>query len=309
MDRVRVVLLVALFGVAASVAAGDLWIICEPGLEIYLDEEPAGVSDKAEFGRILRGINEGDHTIRIQKEGVAPKEFSINVGVAANQIVVGALSPEISGEPTGASENEPEKKPVGMIVITSNPMEINVKFAGQHVPKIKPIMTFPTVHVGEHKLWFESSGTILSETVDVQEGTTVDVKVDFSNQLIAVTGSTPDVPSDDSAGEEKGTSTEPECIEYWMQVMRTSNIEDIEAARSALKSLGFPDYRQKVITIEEDGTLPTYKIRVGPVPRKSETKYPVFLLRRAGFKNVWVVPEECQINPQPTPKPTYKPIL
>jgi len=308
MQRAHWISMIVCLGLTATVAAGDVWIICEAGLDIFLDGELIGVSEKAELGKRLGEVSAGEHTIRIEKAGVALAEFPIEVGYAANQIVVGALSPEISGVPTGASENEPEKRPVGMIVITSNPMEINVKFAGQHVPKIKPIMTFPKVHVGEHKLWFESSGTILSETVDVQEGTTVDVKVDFSNQRIAVDVGTPDGSSDDSAGEEKSAPTEPRCIEYWMQVMRTSNIEEIEAASSALKSLGFPDYRQKVITIDEEGTLPTYKIRVGPVSHTSETKYPVFLLRQAGFKNVWVVPEDCQINPQPTPKPTFKPI-
>jgi len=307
MPRVHLISIVVCLGIAASAAAGDVWINCEAGFDIYLDGEPAGVSEKAEFGKILRGITTGVHTIRIQKEGVAPREFSISVGVAANQVVVGALSPKISEVPTEAPEKEPETKLVGMIVITSDPRVCNVKFAGQHIPKIKPIMTFPTVLVGEHKLWFESSGTILSEKVVVQAGKTVEVKVDFRNQRIAITGGTSDVPSDDSAGEDESPRTEPECIEYWVQVMRTSNIEEIEAASSVLEDLGFPDYHQKTITVEGDGALPLYKLRVGPIPRKNKATWVAGLIKNAGFMNVWVAPEECQ-PPAERPKRELRPV-
>ena len=307
MQRIRVVLLVALFGFAISVAAGDLWIDCAPGFEIFLDGELVGVSDEAENGKNLRGISAGDHTIRIEKDDLTLVGFSITVGFAAHQIVVGELATENTGGPLDASEEKAEKRLVGTIEITSDPRECNVKLAGQRILKKQPILTIPGVPAGEHKLWFESSGTVLSETILVQPTQPAKVMVDFRSQRVAVTGATPDVQAEDSAREESPRG-EPECIEYWMQVMRTSNIEDIEAVSSALDSLGFPDYRQKVITIEEDGALPTYKIRVGPVPRKSDTKYPTYLLRQAGFKSVWVVPEECQSDPVPTPKPKFRPI-
>jgi len=300
--------MVACLGLAASAAAGDVWINCAPGFDIFLDGVLVGVSDEAENGKHLRGISAGDHIVRIGKDDLTLVDFSVTVGFAANQIVVSELATEDTEEPPDASGEKAEKRLVGTIEIISDPRECNVKFGGQRILKQHPILTIPGIPVGEHKLWFESSGTVLSETILVQPAQPAKVLVDFRDRRVAITGGTPDIHAEGSAGEEESPRAEPECIEYWMQVMRTNNIEDVEAVSSALESLGFPDYRQKVITVEEDGTLPTYKIRVGPVPHKSETKYPIHLLRQAGFKSVWVVPEECRISPPPTPKPEFKPI-
>jgi len=308
MQRTRAILLVALFGVAASAVAGDLWIDCESGLDIFLDGELVGVSEEAENGKHLPAVSSGNHTIRIEKDGFAPAEFSIAVGPASNQVVIGELGPEIEDDLTGAAGREEVEQLVGTIEITSDPRECNVKFAGQRIPKKQPILTIPGVPVGEHKLWFESSGTVLSETVLVQAAQTAKVRVDFRNQRVAAVDSESDQSGSESAGEEKGPEAEPECIEYWVQVMRTSSFEEIEAVSSILKDLGFPDYHQKIITIEDDGTLPVYKIRVGPVPRKSAAKHPAHLLKQAGFRSVWIVPEECQSSPVPTPKQKFKPI-
>ena len=308
MKRFHVISLAVCLGIAASAAAGDLWIDCAPGLDIFLDGELVGVSEEAENGKRLRGISAGDHIVRIEKDDLTLMDFSVTVGFAAHQIVVGELATGKTEGPPDASEEKAEKRLVGTIEITSDPRECNVKLAGQRILKKRPILTIPGIPAGEHKLWFESSGTVLSETILVQPAKPAKVLVDFRNQRVAITGATPDIHAEGSAGEEESPRAEPECIEYWMQVMRTSNIEDVEAVSSALESLGFPDYRQKVITVEEDGTLPIYKIRVGPVPHKSETKYPIYLLRQAGFKTVWVVPEKCRISPPPTPKPEFKPI-
>jgi cell division septation protein DedD len=308
MQKGQFTLFVVFLGIVASAAAGDVWINCAPGLDIFLDGESVGVSDVDENGKHLRGIESGDHTIRIEKYGIALAEFSVTVGFALNQVEFGELAAGVTEEPSGTSQEAARELLVGAIEITSDPEECNVKIGSRRILKKYPLMTIPGIPAGEHKLWFENSGTVLSETVLVQPAEPAKVLVDFRNQRVAITGATRDIRAEGSAGEEESPRAEPECIEYWMQVMRTSNIEDVEAVSSALKSLGFPDYRQKVITVEEDGTLPTYKIRVGPVPHKSETKYPLYLLQQAGFKSVWVVPEKCRISPPPTPKPKFKPI-
>ena len=308
MQKVQWIWMVICLGLAASVAAGDVWIDCEPGLDIFLDGESVGVSGPNEQGMQLRGIESGDHTFRIEKDGFSPVEFSVNVGFAANQVEVGELSTEITKEPFDASQEAAEKQLVGTIIITSDPTECNVKFADRRNQKIHPIMTIPDIPVGEHKFWFESSGIVLSETVLVQAAQTAKVRVDFRNQRVAVGASVSDQSGSESAGEKESSIAEPECIEYWVQVMRTSSFEEIEAVSSVLEDLGFPDYHQKIITLEDDGTLPVYKIRVGPLPRKGEAKYPAHLIKQAGFQGVWIVPEECQSDPVPTPKREFRPI-
>ena len=307
MKRDCLILLVMCVAVAASATAGDLWINCEAGLEVFLDGEHVGMSEEAEFGKLLRGVASGEHTIRIEKEGRVPLEFSVSVGFAANQVVVGALSPDISEVPSDEAGEDAEERGVGMIAITSDPSECNVKLAGLRIPKIKPIMTFPNIPVGEHKLWFESSGTVLSASVNVQEGQTAEVRVDFRNQRVAFTGDTTVVSGDDLTGGEESPRDEPECIEFWIEVLRTDNAEDIEPYQQTLKELGFPREQQKVITIEDDGGLPTYKLRVGPVPQSKKAKWAAGLIRNAGIPTVWVLPEECQASSEPKPKPKFKP--
>jgi hypothetical protein len=283
-----------LFGIATSAAAGNLWITCEPGLDVYLDGQFVGVSERAEDGKYLPGISSGEHTIRIEKAGFAPVEVSIAVGPASNQIVVGELGPEIKEGLPGAAEGKEAEQLEGKIRITSNPRECNVKFADRRVLKKQPIMTITGIPIGEHKLWFESAGTVLSTTVAVQATQTTQVMADFSNNRVTVVDADSDQSGSESAGEEERPRAETECVEYWVQVMRTSDPEAIEPARSALKEQGFPLYHQKLIAIADDGTLPVYKLRVGPITRRNKANHVTGLLKHGGFKTAWVVPEECQ---------------
>jgi cell division septation protein DedD len=135
---------------------------------------------------------------------------------------------------------------------------------------------------------------VLSTTLAVQETQSTQVMVDFSNNRVTVVDAGSDRNGSESAGEEESPRAETECIEYWVQVLRTSDPEEIEPFRSALKDQGYPLYHQKLITIEGDGALPMYKLRVGPITRHNKAKQVAGRLRHAGFKTAWIVPDECQ---------------
>jgi len=286
--------MVVCLGIAAAAAAGDLWINCPPGLDIFLDGESMGVSDREENGKYLRGIESGDHSIRIEKVGFAPVELSVNVGFAANQIVIGEFGPEITKEPPASSEGEAEIELAGTIEITSDPSECNVKFGDHRIVKQLQILTIAGVPVGEHKLWFESSATVLNDKIAVRAALPTRVQVDFHNQRVTITRDTPDVRADDPEGKEEGSRAEPGCIEYWVQVLRTGHVELVEPSQSALKEQGFPLYHQRLIIIEDDGTIPVYQLRVGPITREKKAKHVAGLLRHGGFTTARVVREECQ---------------
>jgi hypothetical protein len=294
MKRIHVISIFVCLGIAASAAAGDLWINCDAGFDIYLDGELAGVSDKTEFGKRLPAVSTGKHIVRIEKDGVVLAEFSVDVAYAASQVVVGELSTGVSGTASEDPEDAPKKKPVGTITITSDPRECNVKIANQRISKIEPIMTFPNITVGEHKLWFESSGTVLKETVRVLSDQPAKVMVDFRNQRVVITGGATDPLRAGVAAEEEGPQAEPDCIEYWIQVLRTNNFEEIKPYQQTLKELGFPREHHKVITVEDDGVDPIYKLRIGPIERLKKAKWAAGLIRNAGLTTVWVLPEECQ---------------
>jgi hypothetical protein len=306
MQRAHLISIVVCLGSAASAAAGDLWINCAPGFDICLDGESVGVSETDQNGMHLRGIESGDHTIRIEKDGIALAEFSVKIGFAPNQVEVGELSAKMTEVPPGASQGAAEKQLVGTVEIASDPRECNVKFADRRIQKKHPIMTIPNIPVGEHKFWFESSGTVLSETVVVQAAQPVRVRVDFRNKRVAITGDDSDVRGSDSVDEKEGPRAAPECVEYWIEVLRTNDFEEIEPYQQLLKDLGFPRENQKVITIEDDEVLPIYKLRVGPIPRSNKAKWAAGLIRNAGIPTVWVLPEEC-LPPSERPKREFRP--
>jgi hypothetical protein len=294
MQRTRVALLVVLFGAATSAAAGDVWIDCEPGLDIFLDGESVGVSGPKKQGMLLRGIESGDHAIRIEKDGFSPVELSVNVGFAANQIVIDDFGPEIAAAPPAPSEGEVETELAGTIEITSEPSECNVKLGDLRIQKQHPILTIAGVPVGEHKMWFESSATVFSEKVAVLAAQSTRVQVDFHNQRASITVVTSDVGADDSEEAGEGPRAGPGCIEYWVQVLRTGHVELIEPSQAALKAQGFPLYHQQLIVLEDDGAIPVYKLRVGPIDRENKAKHVAGLLRHGGFTTAWVAREECQ---------------
>jgi hypothetical protein len=298
--------MIVCLGLAATVAAGDVWINCEAGLDIFLDGEPMGVSDKEEFGKHLGEVSAGEHTIRIKKAGVALAEFPIEVGYAANQVVVGALSARTSDVFLEGPGEFPEKKPVGTIIVTSDPRECTVKISGQHIPKIKPIMTFPNIPVGEHKIWFENSGTVLKETVRVQEAHPVKVMVEFRNQRVVITGAPQGPPEVESTVEDEEPPAAAACIEYWIEVLRTQHYDEIETYQQTLKDLGFPREHHKIITVEDEWVAPEYKLRVGPIERSKKAKWAAGLLRNAGLNTVWILPEECSPRSD-RPKTKFKP--
>jgi len=292
--RTTVISIVVCLGIAASAAAGDVWINCAPGFDVFLDGEPAGVSESDENGILIRGIESGDHAIRIEKDGIVLVEFSVIVGFALNQVEVGDLSAKMIGKPSAASQESTEKQLAGTIVITSDPSECNVKIADRRILKKQPILTIPGIPAGEHKLFFESTGTVLSEKVLVQAALTAQVRVDFRNRRVAITAADSDVQAGGPVGEDESPRADSECIEYWIEVLRTNDFEEIEPYQQLLKDLGFSRENQTVITVEDDGTLPIYKLRVGPVPRSNKAKWAAGLIRNAGIPTVWVLPEECQ---------------
>jgi len=306
MQRVHLISIVVCLGIAASAAAGDVWINCAPGFDIFLDGESVGVSETSESGKNLRGIESGAHTIRIEKDGVALAEFSVNVGFAPNQVEYSGLSAEMNEEFPGTSQGEAEERVVGTIEITSDPRECNVKIGGRRIMKKHVILTIPDLPVGAHKIWFESSGTVLSEKVVVQAAQPAKVIVDFNNQRVAIAGNEADVEGGGSVSETENPRAEPECIEYWIEVLRTNDPEAIEPYQQMLKELGFPSEQQKVITVDDGSADPDIKLRVGPVSRSKKARWAAGLIRNAGIPTVWVVPEEC-LPPTERPKREFRP--
>jgi hypothetical protein len=301
MRWVQLISLVVCIGMAAPAAAGDLWVICAAELEIFLDGESVGMCGAAEGGKRVPGIESGDHTIQVRTEGFASAVFPLAVVPAPAQVLV----PEVEGDPSGTAEGEATQK-LGAIELTSNPKACKVGSGDRAIAKRQPIMTFVGVPFGEHRLQFEDGGKVLVADVPVQTHEPVQVRVDFSTDQVVIAAGSTEGPANEPAAEDHEAKTEPECIEYWAQVTWSSKKEELEPTQTRLEEMGFPANHQRVVTIEDDGVLPLYKLYVGPIERIEKAKWVRGLLRNAGFKSVIIVAEECK--PRRRIQREFKPI-
>jgi hypothetical protein len=301
MRWVQLISLVVCIGMAAPASAGDLWVICAPELEIFLDGESVGMCGADASGKRVPGIETGDHTIQVRREGSASAVFPFAVSPASAQMLV----PEVEGDPSGTAEGDATQK-LGSIELTSNPMACKVGSGDRAIAKHQPIMIFVGVPFGKHRLQFEDGEKVLVADVPVQTHEPVQVRVDFSTDQVAIIAGSTEEPANEPAAEDHEPNTEPECIEYWAQVTRVDDEEEIEPVQDILEDAGFPAHHQRVVKIEDDGVLPLYKLYVGPIERIEKAKWVKGLLRHAGFKSVLIVPEECK--PRQRGKREFKPI-
>jgi len=290
----HVISLVMCVGIAAVATAGDVRVTCSPGLNIFLDGEFVGVSIPKYDGKYLTGLSAGEHSIMVKKAGFSPKEFSVVVGPSSNQIVVGELVPSSTTHQPETTDWDEVGRPLGTIEVTSTPQRCTVEIAGQEIVKQEAIMTIPGIPVGDYDIRFESSGAVLSTNVVVKADKTSRIEADILNNRVKTIADDSDDGGRGSRSKKGGSKAKSACIEYWVEVVRTSNPEVIEPTRSNLKEQGFPLYHQKLITIADDGVLPLYKLRVGPINLKKDAKRIASQLRNVGFAAAWVIPEECQ---------------
>ena len=88
MTRFHAMVLVACFCVAGTATAGDLWINCSTGSEVFLNGESVGVAESDDTGIRIPGLSPGEHTVSISKNGVTSAESSLTLGYAPTQVVV-----------------------------------------------------------------------------------------------------------------------------------------------------------------------------------------------------------------------------
>ena len=73
--------------------AGDIQVSCEPGLRVFLDDEPMGTSSAREDGLFLMNVMAGSHTIRVEKDGFLPQTFDVDTTTPSIEIFVEEFEP------------------------------------------------------------------------------------------------------------------------------------------------------------------------------------------------------------------------
>lgn len=279
-------------GAAVPAVAGDLRLGCPAGAEIFVDGALAGTCGAAEGGIALTGLSDGQHILRVEQAGFLPREFPVIAGPTPHQVEVGELSPR-----EAAGGGGPEA-PMGAIEISSEPADCSLRLGARWARKHEPVLTLLGVPFGEHELWLERFGVLLKTTVAVTPETPVRVlHADFEGERVEIRAAAPAADEPATPEPRESPDGEDECVEYWVQVLRTGDLEKIELTREQLDQLGFPPRDQKLITVEDDGVLPLYKLRIGPLRDRWTAKLVIHKISPLKILGPLILAEPCPQRP------------
>jgi hypothetical protein len=286
MQKIPTISLILCLGIAISATAGDLRITCPPGLDIFVDEEFVGASTAPEDGKYLDGLSDGYHVIRIEKEGFLPKWFSANIGSKIQVLEVQELTPKPEAEQKAARRS-------GSVRVSTSSENSTVKFGGQKTELGVNAIIFGNVLVGLHDIWFDRFGVVLHEKIVIHEGETTEAMGNFFDNRIDILADAVDDETVPATVEVAETKTKSDCFHYWIQVAQSSDVETIKAFQEQLEEKEIPPYHQRVLLHEDGAAIPLYKLRVGPMANKGDAKLMTRKVTQAGFRNTWLVREEC----------------
>lgn len=178
MMRRTFILLIFVLVAATLSSAGDIQVICEPGLRVYLDDKLAGTSNAREDGLFLAGVRNGSHIIRVEKEGYVPQAFEVEVADPPVEVRVGALVPLPPEPEPVAPTPAPIKPAVGILVVTSAPQNCVVEIDGSRIEdKNAPTLTLSDLVIGRHTISFSKDGyETISGTFFIQAGTVTTIR-------------------------------------------------------------------------------------------------------------------------------------
>ncbi|HSO21936.1 MAG TPA: SPOR domain-containing protein [Chondromyces sp.] len=289
------ILLLVGLGAAVPAVAGDLRLSCPAGAEIFVDGALVGTCGAAEGGTVLTGLSDGQHILRVEQARFLPMEFPVVTGPTPRQVEVGQLSPRAPSDAGETGSPDPSNMPLGSIEISSVPTDCSLRIGDRWARKHEPLMILLGVPFGEHALWFERFGQLLKTTVEITAETPVQVlHVDFENERVETRAAASAADEPASQEPQEPPDGEPGCVEYWVQVLRTGDLEKIELTQEQLDQLGFPPRDQKLITVEDDGVLPLYKLRIGPLRDRWTAKLVIHKIQPLQILSPLVLTEPCR---------------
>jgi hypothetical protein len=180
MRCVRWVCLLLVMGVTATSFAGDIQVLCEPGLRVYVDGVLAGTSSPREDGLFLESVPQGAHVVRVEKDGFVPQSFRVEVSSRPVEVKVEAFAPQPPAAQEMRAVSAEVKQPTGNLLVTSAPQNCVVEVDGKAETKSTPVLLLEGLAQGEHTISFSKPGyERISGTVKVQPGVEVGVRGDL----------------------------------------------------------------------------------------------------------------------------------
>lgn len=180
MRSLRWVCFLLVMSVTATSFAGDIQVVCEPGLRVYVDGALAGTSSPKDDGLFLANLPDGTHTIRVEKDGFVPQSFRVQVSSRPVEVKVGAFVAQPPAPRDREAVSAEVKPPTGNLLVTSAPQNCVVEVDGRSEAKSTPLLLLEGLVPGEHTISFSKPGyERISGTVRIQPGVEVGVRGDL----------------------------------------------------------------------------------------------------------------------------------
>jgi hypothetical protein len=181
MRWLRLVCVILAMGAPAAALAGDVQVLCEPGLRVYLDGVLAGTSSAKDDGLFLANVAGGSHVIRVEKDGFVAQSFQVEVTALPVEVKVETFSPEVPAQSESKAESAPAKEALGDIVVTSAPQNCVVEIDGKGRDKTVPFLLIEDIAAGEHRISFSKPGyQAVSGVIRTYPGVKVTIRGDLA---------------------------------------------------------------------------------------------------------------------------------
>lgn len=165
--------------------AGDIQVLCEPGLRVYLDGHFVGSSGVKDDGMFLANVRDGSHVIKVEKDGFAPQSFKVEVGKAPIQVKVEAFTPLAQTGQGAEASRGTVKQAAGSLVITTVPQICVIEVDGKSQVKEAPLVQIDGLAPGEHTITISKSGyDPISGVVRIQPGGEITVRGDLKEKKL-----------------------------------------------------------------------------------------------------------------------------
>ena len=168
---------ILLISAATVTFAGDIQIFCEPGLDVYLDNEFMGTSTEKQDGFFLIDVRKGARTIRVEKNGFVPNSLQVEVTDFPIEVRIGRLVPNPAASSGARPTPIPVKNPVGNLVVTSAPQNCTIEIDGRTETKETPQLWIDGLDAGDHAISFSKPGyETISGVVTIVPGAEITVR-------------------------------------------------------------------------------------------------------------------------------------
>ncbi len=181
---VSFVLMVVIGCVGHAVAGGDIYVVAQPGIAIWLDGEFKGKVEEGQPGFVLEDIYEGEHTLKAIRPGFVP--VTLTLAVEENKAVQVEV---LLSSPSMISENITETKEIKMIkesailIARSIPIGASVFLNGKNMGTTD--LRFSHVAPDTYTVRFEFAGESLEESVELHVNEERLIKADFMNMKVS----------------------------------------------------------------------------------------------------------------------------